>query len=377
MGMRIVTVVGARPQFVKAATVSRQIIALNDRLPSAEDRVTEIIVHTGQHYDAEMSDIFFKELQIPAPQHNLGVGSGSHAFQTARMLEGIEKVLLAERPEMVLIYGDTNSALAGALAAAKLHIPIAHVEAGLRSRNRKMAEEINRIVADHLASFLFCPVQAAVENLRQEGITQGVFFVGDVMYDSLIFNLELASVTSKVLEVLNLPPQSYYLATVHRAENTDDLTRLRAIFRALNQLDAIVVLPMHPRTRKIIYEDHPSAFLSELDNLMVIEPQGYLDALVLQRHAKMILTDSGGMQKEAYFLGRPCITLRDETEWGETVAAGWNIVVGADDRKILEAVERFANHPPRSQPDAAHLFGDGNASEKIVQTLLSAHAHPL
>ncbi|MBM4079057.1 MAG: UDP-N-acetyl glucosamine 2-epimerase, partial [Planctomycetes bacterium] len=246
--MRIVTVVGARPQFVKAATVSRQIIALNDRLPSAEDRVTEIIVHTGQHYDAEMSDIFFKELQIPAPQHNLGVGSGSHAFQTARMLEGIEKVLLAERPEMVLIYGDTNSALAGALAAAKLHIPIAHVEAGLRSRNRKMAEEINRIVADHLASFLFCPVQAAVENLRQEGITQGVFFVGDVMYDSLIFNLELASVTSKVLEVLNLPPQSYYLATVHRAENTDDLTRLRAIFRALNQLDAIVVLPMHPRT---------------------------------------------------------------------------------------------------------------------------------
>jgi len=377
MGMRIVTVVGARPQFVKAATVSRQIIALNDRLPSAEDRVTEIIVHTGQHYDAEMSDIFFKELQIPAPQHNLGVGSGSHAFQTARMLEGIEKVLLAERPEMVLIYGDTNSALAGALAAAKLHIPIAHVEAGLRSRNRKMAEEINRIVADHLASFLFCPVQAAVENLRQEGITQGVFFVGDVMYDSLIFNLELASVTSKVLEVLNLPPQSYYLATVHRAENTDDLTRLRAIFRALNQLDAIVVLPMHPRTRKIIYEDHPSAFLSELDNLMVIEPQGYLDTLVLQRHAKMILTDSGGMQKEAYFLGRPCITLRDETEWGETVAAGWNLVVGADDRKILEAVERFASHPPSSQPDAAHLFGDGNASEKIVQTLLSAHAHPL
>jgi UDP-N-acetylglucosamine 2-epimerase len=303
-----------------------------------------------------MSAVFFEELAIPTPEINLGVGSGRHGEQTAAMLSGIEAVLLAEKPDWTLVYGDTNSTLAGALAAAKLHIPVAHVEAGLRSFNRAMPEEINRLLTDHVSTLLLCPSQAAVDNLAAEGVTGGVHLVGDVMADALLAAQERAAAHSMILEKLGLQPGGYLLATVHRAENTDDPLRLAEILGALQECGETVVFPAHPRTRPRL---GPTAA-----NLRVIEPVGYLDMVRLEAAARLILTDSGGVQKEAYWLGTPCITLRDETEWVETVQAGWNRLTGADRAAILAAVHTF--QPPAGRPA---LYGDGRAAGRCLALL--------
>jgi UDP-GlcNAc3NAcA epimerase len=349
--MKVVTVVGARPQFIKSAAVSRLL----------RDKNTEIMIHTGQHYDENMSDVFFQELDIPVPDYNLGVGSGSHGVQTGDMLVKIEKVLLQEKPDQVLVYGDTNSTLAGALAAAKLHLPVAHVEAGLRSFNRAMPEEINRILTDHLSDMLFCPSELAVQNLAKEGIASGVHMVGDVMADTLLYAAERASQSTTILEGLGLMPGKYLLATVHRAENTDHPKRLREILRAFAAIQESVIFPIHPRTRQRINDQGVQDILDG-SQVKLIEPLGYLDMVRLEGSARMILTDSGGIQKEAYWLKVPCITLRDETEWIETVENGWNCLVGTDSEKIIQKVKSF--HPPMSHP---MLYGDGRAAKKIIR----------
>lgn len=327
--MKLVSIVGARPQFIKCAPVSRAL----------QEVAQEVLVHTGQHYDDSMSGVFFRELGLPEPDYHLGVGSGSHGYQTGEMLMKVEEVIQKEQPDWVLVYGDTNSTLAGALAAAKLHIPVAHVEAGLRSHNRKMPEEINRLVTDHLSALLLCPTETAVENLKQEGITKGVYLVGDVMYDALLDGVAIAERTSKILERLSVEPHGYILATVHRAENTDDYHRLDGIVTALDKLAGAgrkVVFPVHPRTQKLL--DAHSFKLSE--GIIRIDPVSYLDMVRLESMARCILTDSGGIQKEAYWLQVPCLTLRDETEWEETVRSGWNRLVGADPDRILRAAEK-------------------------------------
>ncbi|MEM2001807.1 MAG: UDP-N-acetylglucosamine 2-epimerase (non-hydrolyzing) [Candidatus Methanomethylicaceae archaeon] len=351
----VCSIVGARPQFIKAAPVGKALRAAGH---------TEILVHTGQHYDDEMSAVFFRDLEIPEPDYNLGVGSGTHGWQTGQMLIRIEEVLLREKPDWVLVYGDTNSTLAGALAAAKLHIPVAHVEAGLRSFNRRMAEEINRVLTDHISDLLFCPTQTAVENLRREGITQGVYLVGDVMYDAALQYLALAEQKSRILERLGLRPKEYALATVHRAENADDPQRLRAIFaglEAIAQTGLPVILPLHPRTRK-----QAEALGLSPNGVRVLEPVSYLDMLLLEKNARVILTDSGGVQKEAFFFRVPCVTLREETEWVETVEAGWNVVVGANRERIVGAVNRGS----LGQRTQADIFGYGRAAERIVEVLV-------
>jgi UDP-N-acetylglucosamine 2-epimerase len=326
--MKILTVVGARPQFIKLAPLSKIL---------RENGINEIIVHTGQHYDENMNDLFFKELEIPEPDYNLGIGSGNHGEQTGRMLIEIEKIMLKENPDLVIVYGDTNSTLAGALAASKLHVKLAHVEAGLRSFNKRMPEEINRVLTDHVSDILFCPTQTAVENLKNEGITNGVYLVGDVMFDALLHFSKISDIKSNILERLNIKPKEYYLATIHRAENTDNYERLKNILTAFSKLDEMVVFPIHPRTRKMI-NYYGLDDLLENNNVKVIDPVGYLDMLKLEKNAKAILTDSGGVQKEAFWLKVPCITLRDETEWIETVNLGWNRLVGSNVEKILEAV---------------------------------------
>ena len=348
--MKVATIVGARPQFIKAAPVSRWL-----RL-----RHKEILVHTGQHYDYLLSEVFFRELGIPTPDYNLGIGSASHGKQTGEMLARVEEVLLQEKPDWVVVYGDTNSTLAGALAAAKLHIPVAHVEAGLRSYNRTMPEEINRVLTDHLSSLLFCPTDTAVRNLAREGITQGVHKVGDVMYDVALWGLESAERKSTILQTLRIEPGGYLLVTIHRPHNTDDPSNLGAIVSALNDVAETVVFPTHPRTQKALkhWGFCPNS------NIRLIEPVSYLDMLVLEKNARLILTDSGGVQKEAYILGVPCVTLREETEWVETVEAGWNILVGANREQIVAAVRNFK--PTGERPP---LFGDGNASRRIVEIL--------
>ncbi|MDG6220767.1 MAG: UDP-N-acetylglucosamine 2-epimerase (non-hydrolyzing) [Candidatus Thermoplasmatota archaeon] len=348
--MKLVSIVGARPQFIKSAPVTH---ALRSR------KHKEILVHTGQHYDDAMSEAFFRELMIPKPDVNLEVGSASHAMQTARMLEGLERVLERQKPDAVIIYGDTNSTLAGALAAAKMHIPVAHVEAGLRSFNRRMPEEINRVVADHVSSVLFCPSDAAVENLRTEGITNNVHRVGDTMMDTLLAALKRAD-AQEILSMHGVAPKEYYLSTVHRAENTDDNQRLASIMDALDNAPAPVLLPAHPRTRKIMAERR----MESSGSLKMAPPMGHTEFIALLANAKAMLTDSGGVQKEAYMLGTPCVTLRDETEWVETVEAGWNIIVGADKEKILNAMETFK--PEGQRPP---LYGDGRAGEEIVDIL--------
>jgi UDP-N-acetylglucosamine 2-epimerase len=349
--VKIVSIVGARPQFVKAAAVSRRL-----RL-----RHEEVLVHTGQHYDYEMSGIFFDGLDLPRPDANLGVGSGSHACQTGTMLKGIEDVLFAVRPDCVIVYGDTNSTLAGALAASKLSIPVAHVEAGLRSFNRRMPEEINRVVADHLSDLLFCPSDTAVNNLSVEGISENVHLVGDVMLDVLNWARQRANGSQPpILDGLGLHEQGYLLATVHRSENTDELARLSCILNAFNSVDEPVVFPVHPRARKIITE----AGLRLDPHVHLIDPVGYLDMVALVDSARMVLTDSGGLQKEAYWLGVPCLTLRNETEWVETVETGWNVLVGADSKKILAGVRTFS--PPDFRPG---LYGDGCAADKCVDLI--------
>jgi UDP-GlcNAc3NAcA epimerase len=348
--MKVVSVVGARPEFVQAAPVSRAL----------RGRHQEVLVHTGQHYDYEMSALFFQELNLPAPDYNLEVGSGLHGQQTGEILTRLERVLLDEQPDWVLVRGDTNSTLAGALAAAKLHIAVGHIEAGLRSFNRWMPEEINRIVADHVADLLFCPTPTAMSNLAAEGIEQGLHLVGDVMYEAILYNLPLADAKSRVLARLRLAPDGYLLLTVHRAENTDIRQNLQAILAAVDRLEDAVVFPVHPRTRKLLTE----LGWTPRPGVQLVEPQGYFDTLILEKNARLLLTDSGGMQKEAYCLGTPCLTLREQTEWVETVEAGWNLLVGADTDRIVTAVSSF--RPPLERPS---LYGDGRTSQAIVRVL--------
>jgi UDP-N-acetylglucosamine 2-epimerase len=378
--MKMVTIVGARPQFIKAAALNRAIQNLN----KSRKRIHEILVHTGQHYDILMDKIFFDELELPRPLYHLGVGSGSHAKQTGLMLERIEAVLRIEKPEVVVVYGDTNSTLAGALAAAKLNIPVAHVEAGLRSYDRTMPEEINRLLTDHLSAFLFCPTDQAVQNLLKEGIEDGktrrVKNVGDVMYDSIQYYSKKAEKKSTILKDLDLVPAkdphipqfvfrvpNYYLATLHRAENTDDPKRLRSILKALDELGRKVpiILPLHPRTKKVMNGYH---LFSKFKNVRWIEPVSYLNMLKLEKNAKAILTDSGGVQKEAYWFRIPCVTLRDETEWVETVRSGWNKLAGTDPRKIVQEVNRLEKRRPPEKRKG--IFGDGKASGEIVRILI-------
>jgi UDP-N-acetylglucosamine 2-epimerase len=354
--VKVVSIVGARPQFIKAAPVSREL----------RWQHTEVLVHTGQHYDDEMSAVFFQELGIREPNYSLEVGSGSHGWQTGLMLARVEEVLLAEQPDWVLVYGDTNSTLAGALAAVKLHILVAHVEAGLRSFNREMPEEHNRVLTDHCADLLFCPTRTAVDNLAKEGITRWVHLAGDVMYDAALQFGALARERSTILNDLGLLPKRYLLATVHRPYNTDDPDRLQSILEAFIEIGEPIVFPVHPRTRRCMAEfglDSLPAF--RCSNVQFVEPVGYLDMLMLEQHARLILTDSGGVQKEAYFFAVPCVTLRPETEWVETVDAGWNVVVDTDQERIVWAASG------RVWPDGTPplVFGDGCASEKMVRLL--------
>jgi UDP-GlcNAc3NAcA epimerase len=350
--MKIASIVGARPQFVKAAAMSREI----------RKRHEEILIHTGQHYDYAMSGVFFDGLEIPKPDFNLGVGSGSHGAQTGAMLKAIEDVLISTRPDWVLVYGDTNSTMAGALAASKLQIPVVHVEAGLRSYNRRMPEELNRVVTDHLAALLLCPSLVARRNLAAEGITKGVHVVGDVMLDVLNRARERAGAgPNRILSQLQLKPGEYLVATMHRSENTDDRARLSAILKALNLLGEPVVFPVHPRTRKAIDGDSQHQIRP---HVRLIEPLGYFDMVALSHSARLILTDSGGLQKEAYWLGVPCITLREETEWVETVEAGWNTLAGSDTEKIVRLARSVA--APKIRPA---LYGEGKVAERCVAML--------
>lgn len=358
--MIVATIVGARPQFIKAAPLSATL---------RSEGIQEYLVHTGQHYDQGLSKVFFEDLAIPEPDVNLGVGSGPHGWQTGQILERVERVLQEVVPDWVVVFGDTNSTLAGALAACKLRLALAHVEAGLRSYNRDMPEEHNRVLTDHCADLLLCPTEQAVDNLRREGLIEGVRLVGDPMYDAALRFAERAAERSTALEDLGLTAGDYYLATVHRPQNTDDPEALAGIMSALVQLDRPVVFPVHPRTRKCLDElppDWPGS--GEPDDLLLIEPVGYLDMLSLTRNARLVLTDSGGLQKEAYFYAVPCVTLRDETEWVETVEAGWNVLAGAAPNAILEAVNQHAW--PSGRP--ARLYGDGAAASAIVAELKSA-----
>lgn len=352
--MKIVSIVGARPNFIKCAPVSREL---------RKDH-KEVLVHTGQHYDPEMSDIFIDELRIPKPDYHLGVGSGTHGEQTGKILFESEKVFMREGPDLVVVYGDTNSTLGGALAAAKLNIPVAHIEAGLRSFDSTMPEEINRVVTDHISKLLFCPTELAVKNLAAEGIKKGVHFVGDVMADALAFNRGIAQEKSRILEMLGLAERDYCVLTVHRAGNTDNRQNLTSIIRAVGESGVPVVFPVHPRTRKYLQEYGLLASLPE--NIILIKPLGYLDMIRLMGSAKKILTDSGGMQKEAYMLGVPCITLRENTEWVETLEGGWNMLAGSDEKKILSVFgEPFHAKPQRD------LYPTG-ASRKIRNVLHSS-----
>ncbi|MDD4975455.1 MAG: UDP-N-acetylglucosamine 2-epimerase (non-hydrolyzing) [Bacteriovorax sp.] len=349
--MKIVTIVGARPQFVKAAVVSRAI--------SKHKNIEEVIVHTGQHFDSNMSDIFFEEMQIPLPKYNLGISGLSHGAMTGEMLKEIEKILMLEKPDWVLVYGDTNSTLAGALAASKLHIKVAHVEAGLRSFNMRMPEEVNRILTDRISTILFCPTETAVANLKNEGfdkIKAEVINVGDVMLDAVKFYSEFASPCPY--------KEPFVLATLHRAENTDDEKRLRSIFQAFNEIAKTmdIVLPLHPRTKKIV-ENLKIA----TGQVKMIAPASYFEMLSMLKNCSLVATDSGGLQKEAYFFNKPCITLRDETEWVELIHCGQNILVGSDTDKIVEGFHKALLNQNKIQD--SHLYGEGHAGETIIRKL--------
>jgi UDP-N-acetylglucosamine 2-epimerase len=352
--MKIATIVGARPQFIKAAAFSREL----------RKRHEEFLIHTGQHYDYAMSGVFFDGLEMPPPDANLEIGSGNHGTQTGAMLSGIERILLEQKPDWVLVYGDTNSTLAGALAASKLRMPVVHVEAGLRSFNRAMPEEVNRVLTDHVSDLLFCPSQTAVDNLASEGIKEDVHLVGDVMLD--VLKWASARVNGRGHEAMkraSVSEKKYLLATVHRSENTDDPSRLSAILEAFNAIEEDVVFPVHPRTRKVIKEQQQTVGA----NIRLVEPLGYFDMVAMSKGARLILTDSGGLQKEAYWLGVPCVTLRDQTEWVETVESGWNILAGAQREKIVEAVRAFA--PPSERPA---LYGVECVSGKCVDIIEQA-----
>ena len=372
--MRLLTIIGARPQIIKAAAISRAVKNL------FSNQIEERILHTGQHYDKNMSQVFFDQLGIPQPDFNLGVGSGSHGSQTAKMISGIEEVLLSDRYDGIILYGDTNSTLAGAVAASKLHVPVFHIEAGLRSFNMAMPEEINRIVCDQLASICFAPTQTAVDNLRREGFFEsGAIFAdgrhrlicnsGDVMYDNSMYFAQMATERSSLLSQLNLESGNYILATVHRDNNTDNPERLNAIMRALSdiaQQEAVpVVLPLHPRTKKILEQD--DQFAKYGAHLTIIPPASFFDIIMLERNARIVMTDSGGVQKEAFFFEKPCVILRPETEWVEIVNEGAGIIADADYDRIVEAYRRLVGQPVHFP----HLFGDAHASEHVLEHILS------
>lgn len=358
--MKILTILGARPQFIKAGSVSREI--------AKHKEIEEIIVHTGQHYDANMSDIFFDEMQIPKPNYFLGVGGKSHGAMTGQMIEKIEEVCLNEKPDCVMVYGDTNSTLAGAIVASKLHIKLAHIEAGLRSFNMKMPEEVNRILTDRVSNILFCPTDTAIQNLKNEGYENldiRIVKSGDVMQDGAIFYKNLA-VKPSIIKNSKLNIHNYILCTIHRAENTDDENRLRSIFEALNEIaqEKQVILPLHPRTKKILEN-----LKLNIQNLTLIDPVGYLEMVWLIDNCDLVMTDSGGLQKEAYFFEKQCITLRDETEWVELVECGANTLVGADKEKILDTFKN--NSAFNIENSKLDLYGGGKASENIIKELIN------
>jgi UDP-GlcNAc3NAcA epimerase len=378
--MKIVTIIGARPQIIKAAALSRAIRS------SFAGKIQEIIVHTGQHYDQNMSQVFFDELGIPSPSYNLNIGSASHGRQTAQMIEGIEKILLSEKPDYLVLYGDTNSTLAGAIAAVKIHIPIVHIEAGLRSFNKSMPEEINRIMCDHSSTLLFSPTKTGFDNLVREGFNAnnkrpfsadnpGVFHCGDVMYDNSLYFGGLSKQSSNVLTKNNLKDKDFILATIHRDSNTDRPERLSAIFESLLKIienrKPEIVLPLHPRTKKLLEKNLGEGIYKKVINqsaLKIIEPVSFLDMIALESNCKMVITDSGGVQKEAYFFRKPCIILRSETEWKEIVEVGAAVVADADEEKILNAFDNFTNNTKTLR--FPYIFGDGKASEFICSTLL-------
>ncbi len=367
--MKIVTIIGARPQIIKAAALSR---AIKDHYA---DRIQEVIVHTGQHYDDNMSQVFFDELGIPHPDYNLHVGSASHGVQTAKMIEGIEQILMNEKPDCMVLYGDTNSTLAGAVAASKIHVPVVHIEAGLRSFNKSMPEEINRIVCDHCSTLLFTPTRAGFENLAHEGFridndgpytidNPKVYHCGDIMYDNSLHFSSIADQIVSLLKQLGLEGKPYVLATLHRDSNTDSPERLNAILDAFKELskEITVVLPMHPRTRKKATGFHA-------DNIIVTEPVSFLEMIQMEKHAQLVLTDSGGVQKESYFFKKPCVILRPETEWVEIVETGAATLADADKAKILEASHRYLQQPPVNFPE---VFGDGHAAEFMLEKMLTS-----
>ncbi len=392
--MKIVTIIGARPQIIKAAALSRAIAKHH------AGQIREVIVHTGQHYDENMSQVFFDELQIPRPDYNLHVGSASHGIQTARMTEGIEAVLLKEKPDFIVLYGDTNSTLAGAVAASKIHVPIVHIEAGLRSFNKAMPEEINRIVCDHCATLLFTPTKAGLENLKREGFSidesgpstgsgassptidnPKVYHCGDIMYDNSMHFAEVAEAKTYIISRLALDGKPFVLATIHRDSNTDQPERLGAIFNAMLQLaeESPIVLPLHPRTAKLLKTNLDESLHNQIRNCLnikLIPPVSFLEMIALERNASLVLTDSGGVQKEAYFFKKPCIILRTETEWVEIVETGNAILADADESRIMEAWRRFKAQPPTDFPE---IFGDGHAAEFMLSRILeccACHSKP-
>lgn len=376
---KILTVIGARPQIIKAAAISRAIKNLYS------NQLKEINVHTGQHYDDNMSAIFFEELEIPIPEYNLNVGSGSHGIQTARMIEGMEKLILQENPDGIVIYGDTNSTIAAALAASKIHIPVFHIEAGLRSFNKSMPEEINRILSDHISTLLFCPTQTAIDNLVKEGFSLStenkpsvdnphVYLCGDIMYDNSMYFSKISDVKSSIIKEINVENQNYILVTIHRNANTDDGLRLNSIFNALTYIQQTtgfdIVLPLHPRTNKMIDQllsKENKALIKENKKFKIIPPAGFLDIISLEKNASLIITDSVGLQKEAYFFKKPCVILRPETEWVEIVQNGNAIIADADQYKIVEASNQLLTKKEYTFPN---LFGDAKASEFIVQKII-------
>lgn len=388
--MKLVTIIGARPQIIKAAALSR---AIRNHYA---DQIQEVIVHTGQHYDDNMSQVFFDELQIPRPDYNLHVGSASHGVQTARMTEGIEALLIKEKPDFIVLYGDTNSTLAGAVAAAKIHVPIVHIEAGLRSFNKSMPEEINRIVCDHCSTLLFTPTKAGLENLKREGFpvdgsgvstssttaaptidNPKVFHCGDIMYDNSLHFADIAEEKTDIIQRLELVGRPFILATIHRDSNTDHPERLGAIFDALIELskENQIVLPLHPRTAKLLktnLSNEKQTLIFSSANIKLIPPVSFLEMIALERHAQLVMTDSGGVQKEAYFFKKPCIILRPETEWVEIVQTGNAILADADGSRIMDAWQHFKNNPPTTFPE---VFGDGHAAEFMLKQMLLANSN--
>lgn len=377
--IKIVSLIGARPQIIKAAALSR---AIRDNFRSS---IREVIVHTGQHYDENMSQVFFDQLEIPTADYNLNVGSGSHGSQTARMLEGIERVLMSENPDYLVVYGDTNSTVAGALAAVKIHVPVVHVESGLRSFNKRMPEEINRIACDHMSTLLFTPTLAGLRNLEREGFSlkargpftadnPGVFHCGDVMFDNSLYFSGISANVSDILEERQLVPDNFILCTVHRDHNTDDATKMKALFATLIEAGRMtglkVVLPLHPRTASVLQGNLGNELFEQVrkgDYIEVLPPVSFFDMIELERHCRLVMTDSGGVQKEAYFFGKPVVILRNETEWVEIVEIGAGRICGTDPAVILDAVQHFADYKPQNFPP---IFGDGEASAFICRQIL-------